>query len=142
LFSSIAANAIIPKIDIKSKLKDELNNFGVGMDDQCNFQLVDDEKFPFMGLVQCEADIYVEKLLAEIWPHHDYVEYLVGALNQQQGSEQTLEALTSALVEFSKTVLIGELQLISNFPLWAAEDKAAILYNVRESASFRRRFID
>jgi hypothetical protein len=105
---------------------------GVIMTENCEFQ-VDKEKFQSREISQCEVNVYVEKLLAEIWPHHSYVEYLVKVLNQQQNSEQTIQALTAALVEFSINVLINELQLIENFPHFADEEKWAILYNVRSS---------
>jgi hypothetical protein len=106
---------------------------GVTMTESCEFNF--EQKLDFRVVTRCQASVYVEKLFAEIWPHHNYVAYLVSQLNGDQNSEEILKKLTSALSVFSITVLVNELELLSNFPQWAAEKKWDTLYNVRVAKS-------
>jgi hypothetical protein len=119
---TITANAIEQKVDIKSKIRDELGKVGVNMSELCEVK-IDDDKFEKKALDKHNAAEHIKELVEDLKPKQQKVIKLVRKLNQQR--------LVLALVNFSVTVLVNELQVVGNFPSWVGDEKAITLNNVR-----------
>uniref|UniRef100_F5GTU2 Hypothetical secreted protein n=1 Tax=Simulium guianense TaxID=445764 RepID=F5GTU2_SIMGU len=131
LCGTISANAIDPKIDIKAKLVDELKKMGVTMDKYCDFQLDEGTFNTSVTIAKGNAKQHVQQLMQEIEPRRKNIDGQVKALLEQANSEVKVESLVADLVDFAKTVLVNELQILRNFALWIAADKAKVPSNTK-----------
>uniref|UniRef100_D1FQ61 Hypothetical secreted protein n=1 Tax=Simulium nigrimanum TaxID=683695 RepID=D1FQ61_SIMNI len=126
----ISANAVPPNIDIKARLIDELQHDGVIMDNYCEFRL-DAATFKKTAIAKDAVNGHVQQLSQDIEPLRKKINGLVDVLFEHKDAAVQIDSLVAALIEFSKTVLVNELQLLQNFELWILEDKTKVLNNTK-----------